>query len=291
MDAVLIDFGGGGLLQPVDIDEGTLIVPQLKANESPLDVVVGGIGIEDEEGFGISPHALKIFVALSESEQVPGHAFEDADSRSGGGLVGCGRGTGQCEDLQFHFGFGEFFSLLEDIDVDRGQVGNGVGDDKMSGERDAVGCHADATGEVEIDDGEGDGDAFAIVDDPIEVAVFADVVFMSAAVVAPFLEEEFVKGFSALCLRRFGGECVADFLGHAFEAAERGFDIGFLIVELRDEKRASGEGKIVGGRFQEIAEGGADAFFAELIGDFLETCGLLLQLESIGADLVDACGV
>jgi len=99
----------------------------------------------------------------------------------------------------------------------------------------------DATGEFEEDEAEGDGQAFAIVEDVAEVAVGAVVVIVTASMEPIFLEEESAQGIESAGGIEVGCELGAEFAGEGVELAFVDGDVEFGIVESRDEEGGVGE--------------------------------------------------
>lgn len=112
----------------------------------------------------------------------------------------------------------------------------------MAGKGNAVDMgETDAIGKFEEDEAEGDGQAFAVVEDVAEVAVGAVVVIVTASVETIFFEEESAQGIKAAGGIQVGGELGAEFAGEGVELTFVDGDVEFGIVESGDEEGGVGE--------------------------------------------------
>lgn len=187
---------------PSEILAGTGCVAGLGSETGAIDALrslgAGFAGDGDEE-VGVAEGSGGTVLAFGERLQV-GDEPDDHFAWSGGShQIGADGDTGVFGPDFIGFGVGEVATALEDIDEAFLAILDAVCDEEVAREREAVDIgDAEAAGEVEKDDGESDGEAFAVVEDGVEMAVGAVVVIVATAVKAVLLEEEFAEGVDAL---------------------------------------------------------------------------------------------
>ena len=270
-----------------------LALAALIAKESAVHAVLGRIGRQREDGVQISQHGRAIFTSPGDAAQVMQHAYENGPFRHGLEIVVVQRATrgrlnhGACLLVRHRF------ARFVDIDQKLLSVSGDVLDDEMSWQTDTRDTETDFARQLDVDQRQRNGQAFAIVEHFVHITVRAVVVVGATAMKAVILEQELVKRLQLLGVACSGRSLGLQFGGQSAELVAIDVDVELVSVQLGDQESRMEQvdigilfgGKSLGqlGKHSRFVHGQCQ--FAQLGRLLFQALGQLAQRKHVGVGL------
>ncbi len=220
--------------EPLQIRLGAVPFAELQVEEGAPEAFLGIAGIESEKDVDVTDRTLEVFLFDGDGLEVVEHAPDDVPGRGGGEFGGrfpeSGGGEKGVGVLQFHGG-----ASLERIN-DSALIAFLITSHEVPGQAESVQFGSHPASQLHHQQGEGDGNAFPIVDHLVEVAIGPAVVVQAAPVEAVVVEQIGADRPDFPIVGGLLGQGGGNLPRHAFDLLEVGLHVDLGVVQPGEEK-------------------------------------------------------